>query len=615
LAARRFLRARLGALTAAALVATGAWRANAEPPRAPSTGEPEYSDYERDAIEKYRRAAKGELDPEPEGKLIESIEIVSLDVFDETDPVPDFFNVFHATSRPYVIRRELLFEQGERYEQVRIDESARNLREIRQLSLVLIVPMRGKKPGHVRVLVITKDVWSLRLNSNFELLGDQLTYLLLNPSEENLFGTHASIGGLFILEPDTYSVGALISHPRVAGSRIQAKLGASVIFNRQSGDAEGSFGHFFYGQPLYSLATKWAWQAALVWRHETVRRFVGLSLLRFDPDEGPTLDCPNPARCIPYVYSSDRELGAYELTRSYGRRFKHDLSVGFEADRRSYRTGDLSRFDQDAVSDFIDTQTPVSDTRLSPFVQLRAYRSDFMRVLDFNTLGLQEDYRLGHELILRAYPASSDFGSSRDMLGTLAGLSYTVKLGDGLARAIVSSTIELEFHDRHQATAEAAARIVTPRLGFGRFVYDGAIVNRYQNYLNTLSTVGGDGRLRGYDPNLIVGKDAIANNFEFRSRPVQILSAQVGVAAFYDIADAFDGFDDLRFKHGVGAGLRILFPQVNRIVFRADYAFPLTPLPGESTLPGSAFITFGQAFDMPQLTPPTITSAFTEPSG
>src|SRR5688572_15231057 len=98
----------------------------AAPPPEPSSDEPEYSDYELDAIEKWVRAHKTELDPAPEGKPIESIDIVSLDVFDETDPVPDFFNVFHATSRPYVIRRELLFEQGERYEQESIDECDRN---------------------------------------------------------------------------------------------------------------------------------------------------------------------------------------------------------------------------------------------------------------------------------------------------------------------------------------------------------------------------------------------------------------------------------------------------------------------------------------------------------
>jgi hypothetical protein len=504
-----------------------------------------------------------------------------------------------------VIRRELLFEQGERYEQSRIDESARNLRDIRQLSLVLIVPIRGSRPDRVRLLVITKDVWSLRLNSNFELAGTKLTTLLLNPSEENLLGTHNSIGGLFILRPDTYSIGGLFSNPRVLGSRLQANLGASVIFNRDSGETEGSFGHFFYGQPLFSLATKWAWKTAIVWRRDITRRYGGLGVEI-------NAECtPADRRCVPIVYSSDRQIGAYELVRSFGRRYKHDLSIGIEADRRVYRPPDLSAYDPASARAFVAQMLPVSDTRLSPFLQLRDYTSRFLRVLDFNTLGLQEDYRLGHELILRVYPASSDLGSTRDMLGTLSALSYTLPLGDGLVRALAASTIEFELEGRHDALIEVRGRLVTPRLGFGRFVYDGVVINRYQNYLNTLYGVGGDTRLRGFNPlEQFVGKDVIANNVEFRSRPIEILSAQVGAALFYDAANAFDGFANVRLMQSTGVGLRMLFPQANRFVFRLDWGFPLTPTRKSPTFPGAVFATFGQAFGMPALSPPTITSAF-----
>ena len=88
-----------------------------------------------------RLGVSPEPDPEPDGKLIERIDIVVLDVFDEHDPVPDFFNVFHAMSRKVVIGNELLFHEGERYVRARVDESARNLRTLQQqLSLVLAVP-------------------------------------------------------------------------------------------------------------------------------------------------------------------------------------------------------------------------------------------------------------------------------------------------------------------------------------------------------------------------------------------------------------------------------------------------------------------------------------------
>jgi hypothetical protein len=583
-------------------------------PAASSSGE--YSDYERDMIVQAMRSLEAGPESLPEGKIIESIEVVTLDVFDERDPVPDFFNVFHVTSKAYVLKRELLFEAGERYRQSAIDESARNLREVRQLSLVLIVPITGSSPEKVRVLVITKDVWSLRLNSNFEIAGSDLTYLLLNPSEENLFGTHTTIGAVFILEPDVYSTGLLFRHPRVAGSRIETRAGANIVWNRDSGEAEGSYGHFYYARPLYSIETEWGWQNAVYWNTGITRRFIGVTPRFFDgrprAERLANPSCPSSdSRCIPWVYHSDRQLAAYEVTRSYGRAFKHDITVGMEADRRAYRVTDPTGKDPAAVAAFIRNQVPVSDTRLSPFAQLRSYESRFLRVLDFNTLGLQEDYRLGHEMILRAYPAAESLGSSRDMIGAFAGLSYTVPLGSGLGRLLGISVIEYELHGRYDAAAEVDLRVVSPRLGFGRFVYDGVVFNRYQNYLNRQLALGGDTRLRGYPPEQFIGKDLVASNVEFRSRPIEILSAHLGAAVFYDAGDAFDGFDNLELKHGVGVGLRALFPQANRFVARADWGFPLSP--GYSTWPGAFFFTFGQAFGMPQLTPPSITSTFVEP--
>jgi hypothetical protein len=210
-------------------------------------------------------------------------------------------------------------------------------------------------------------------------------------------------------------------------------------------------------------------------------------------------------------------------------------------------------------------------------------------------------------MILRGYPAAESLGSTRDLIGAFAALSYTVPLGNGLARLLGVSVIEYELHGRHDASAEIALRLVTPRFPFGRFVYDGVVFNRYENYLNRQLAVGGDGRLRGYPPEWFVGKDLVASNVEFRSRSIEILSAHIGGAVFYDSADAFDGFDNLELKHGIGFGVRAVFPQANRYVLRGDWGFPLSR--GYSTWPGAVFFTFQQAFGMPQLAPPSITSS------
>ena len=172
-----------------------------------------YSQYERGVIQDALKATDGEVDPAPEGKAIEQVVIHRMPVFDLRDPVPQMVNIFHATTREYVIKRELLFRTRDVYRERVIQETARNLRGRRQISLVLILALRGSRSDKVRVLVITKDVWSLRMNSNFEFDSEGLNFLFLSPSEENIFGTHSKLGAVYFWTRRSYSLGLVARHP------------------------------------------------------------------------------------------------------------------------------------------------------------------------------------------------------------------------------------------------------------------------------------------------------------------------------------------------------------------------------------------------------------------
>jgi hypothetical protein len=224
-----------------------------------------------------------------------------------------------------------------------------------------------------------------------------------------------------------------------------------------------------------------------------------------------------------------------------------------------------------------------------------------LRTIDLETLGLQEDVRLGPRAIVKLYPASRRFASTRDLIGSFAGLSYTIALGDGIVRATSSSTIEYEFSGQHDALFSAGLRVTTPRLGFGRIVYDGALAGRYENHLNRRFTLGGETRPRGYPTSSLLGDHSVAHSLEYRTSSFEIFSAQVGAAAFYDAAAASSSFASFDLKQSAGAGLRIQFPQFDRAVFRADWGYPFDP--DQITRYGAVFVTFGQAFDLPELEP------------
>lgn len=563
-----------------------------------------YSPYEKDTIKDALKQLGAEIEDAPEGKTIERVDIVTLEVIEDRDPAPRFLNIFHWTTRPYVIEREVLLRVGDPYREELVDETARNLRAAGRISLVLCFPVKGSDPKSVRLVVITKDVWSLRLNTNFRFAGGRLETLFLQPSEENIFGTHNSIALQFSFNPVAYALGGRFSMPHIGGSQMRLITSANVIVNRESGQAEGSFGSFTYGQPLYSTQAEWAWGVSSQWRQETFRRLCPFDKVTPCVGEVRAFDAEvtEQADAIPYSYQSDVIVGENHVTRSFGRTFKHDISIGIEVVRRSYRAHDLSRVDPAAASEFIETALPISDTSVGPFVRYATYETRHKHVLDFETLGLTEDASVGHNVELRVMPITKALNSSRNFVSVFAAGRYAVPLGDGMAVGFVESGAQLGADEVYDAALEAGGRVVTPRLGFGRLVVDARVLYRFKDYYNRLATLGGDDRLRGYPTQAFIGRNVITANLEFRSRPVEILACQLGGVAFFDAGDAYNFGSDLRLKQSAGFGLRILFPQFDRTVIRADWGFPLTRGYREPDgLPGDIVVTFDHAFSFPDI--------------
>jgi len=558
----------------------------------PSSTRVGYSPYEQSTIEASLR--KTGLSPEvaPEGKIVESIEVVRLEVIEDRDPLPGFLNAFHATSKDYVIRRESLLKPGDAFVQVVADETERNLRSLFQLSLVIVVPVKGSDDQHVRVLMITKDVWSLRLSWDLGVTSGGLEKFTLVPQETNVGGFHHTGRTQFTYQPESLTFGAGYKIPRFGTSWVGASTDFGATVNRRSGELEGGVVKAAIAQPLYSTRTPWAWGVSGGGSTGFTRRYSNATLF------------VDPRTKVPFEYrTSSASLNA-SLVRSFGWQYKFDISFGVGVTHTRNESPQDPRLDPAKVAEFVQRNVPIGETRLGPFVNLHTYTTNFVTITDFGTLGLQEDYRLGHDLYVA--PVTVLPGSTRSLTGWSAGAQYTWALRDGLVRAFSESFGELQLEGGDgktrltDASVSGGLHVVTPRLKIGRLVFTATASNRYENYLNSLVFLGGEGRLRGYPTSYFAGKDSVVANFEFRSRPVEILSCQVGGVLFYDVGDAMTGFDKLRVKQSLGAGLRVLLPQFNRSVFRADIGFPMDrgPFGGRSAPidPLNFYVAFEQAF-------------------
>jgi hypothetical protein len=501
------------------------------------------SRYEQESLDLVLAKLHVRVDPAPEGKRAEAIVTERLDVFEQRDFLPDFallVNGLHATSHARVIEREVLVAPGERYTAVAVAETARNLRALPQLSLVLVVPIAGSTPDSVRILVVTKDVWSLRLQWDFSLTRGGFERFILQPAEINLGGVHQTLGATAYYQPLSTSLGARYAIPRILSSRVSLSASANVIVNNESGATEGSFGAISATQPLYSARTEWAWGASAQWRDEITRRYTDARLAHFGPATTP------PSGRIPEAFRSDVWQAQAALVRSFGWARKNDFTLSLEASHTRYDAGDLSAYDPALVRRYAARRLPVSDDRFYPAVEWRTYTTHYAAVTDLETLSLQEDYRTGPFACVKVYPVSQNLGSTRTFFGLFAEAGYTRAIGDGLLRVEAQSTSETNTRETLQGMIAANLYVASPRTPLGRVVYSAQLVDRYANYLNQKSAIGGNNRLRGFATNALVGDDAIASNLEFRTRPVDVLKVQLGAVAFYDVDDALDRFSDVR---------------------------------------------------------------------
>lgn len=565
----------------------------------PSSTTYDYSPYEKEAIDLTLKRLHGEIDRSPEGKIVEAIDIVTLEVIEPRDPLPGFLNVFHVVSKRSTIEREVVLKKGSPYVQVQADETARNLRSLPQLSVVICLPLRGSTPERVRLLVITKDIWSLRQNSDIRLSSNGLELLALQPSEINLFGLHHTATLRFLLDPASYTLGAQYTIPRISPYHLRISALGNVIVNRDNGRPEGSSGGLSIGSGIVTDQTRWRWRISTTWLNEMTRRFVNAKIATFDWDQTEEVER------IAFAYRSLEITHRTAVTHSWGWHMKDDVTFGLEFRHRTYTVPADNSVSEQAIEQFKKTYVPVSATRLSPFVQYDTYTTDFLRVLDFETLGLQEDFRLGHYGILKLYPAVRGAGSSRTLMGIYSATQYTFATGDGLIRAGLEAHSEVQPDRVSDASFEAKWRAITPRLGFGRLLVDATIVRRYRNDSNQTTMIGGNNRLRGYPSNFLVGQDIAVNNLEFRTQPLELLKFQLGAAAFYDVAAMGHAGQRTELHQSVGVGLRTLFPQFDRIVFRLDVGFPIAK---ESLAPGVSRVSFyasvAQAFPMPSISAP-----------
>lgn len=533
-------------------------------------------------------------EPRPEGKRIEAVvveayPVIMRDDFPLSSKIPwTLANYLHVRTRDPVIARELLFAPGQRFATSIVDESERNLRSNLFLSVARIVAARGSAPDRVVVLVVTKDLWSLRLNSNFTTDQDRLDYLSLSFSENNFLGRNKYLAVNFALDPGRYTLGLSYNDPRLFGSRHALQATANMYLDRQDSSPEGAYVFLALGRPLFSLRTRWAWQARFSFLQDKARDFLGGDLRLVPGGPQCTFDKVRGylgPQCVPHSYGRRQIAGTLSVTHSYGVRSKLNLTAGLRVySYQNYLTGEFPAAASPAVRDYYLTNwVPVSEQGAGPYFTLVAYRASYAQLKDVDTFALSEDWRIGPYLSLELRYASHYLGLSSDYAEFIGSYNHSFLFGDDLFYYTAGLSGRLQPGTQRfgsmlvNETASFGVRNVSPRLRFLRLHLSFQLSLRNHDLNNTLLTLGSDNALRAFASRSFSGYSLYLLNAELRTLALNLWTVHVGAVLFYDGGDAPSTLAAGTWHQDVGAGVRVLLPQFNRDVIRVDLAVPLPP--------------------------------------
>ena len=565
---------------------------------------------ERQAVEDALAARSLTLDAAPEGKRVGAVQVFNHEVFSARDSYFQLLNIFHRTTREPIIRREVLLRPGDPYNEALVEETVRNLRDGDLSSLVAILPVKSATPGEVDLLVVTRDVWSLRFNTEFDAGEGTLRSLSTSLSENNLFGWRKRFSFAFNLGRGAYSVGPTYVDPNIAGTRLSFSGSFRAVYTRElaepagralegastessrgwglSGRREGYSASGRLSYPLFSLASRWGASLAASYSNGVARSFLGNDLRLID------LRGTMAREQLPYAYRLRSSSVDTQLVRSLGHRVIHRVAVGHSLSTvRPSFLQDWPPQDPTERAAYAAQVFPRSERLSSIYLSYLLFTPRYRVYRDFSTYDLGEDVLLGPSASASLSRAAGWLGSENIYTGMSASAGWTLDLGDGLQRVSLSWSGAVRDGRLVDQNRGASLFLATPMLRkLVRLVGEvGASVLVDNTRPNVYYTVGAENGLRGYATGEFLGQASWLGHLEARSAPAPLWALRFGMVVFYDVGHAADSLAELGARHDAGLGLRLLIPQLNFYVLRVDWAIPFQN--GERTPTGALFTTAG----------------------
>jgi hypothetical protein len=546
------------------------------------------STYERMHVGRVIQAARLRVAKEPAGKTVAFVKVHRYPVFVRFEGLPLVLNTVHALTREKVVRREILVKPGDPYDRTRASETMRNLRGLGLFNLVAAVPVVDES-GQLGLLVVTRDLWSLRLESRFQTTNDTIDQLQLQLTERNLFGRGKQVAASFALEPITFRTGLSYLDPRIQGERLAFLIRGLTQFTREKAQYEGYDTGVYLYRPFYDLHQRWGFNSSFFRTDKVGRRTPGGQQEFWDDDE--TVEIER----LPVIWRRKSMGGNLSARWQTGKDAIVRMTGGMGASESRFRPTDpvgLSGLDDEVVERFLAQKIPEDQTLVYPVLSLSFFQNTFHVFRNLAHFGFSEDVQVGPSGHFSIIVPRRDFGSTEDQIILGGNLAFRMAwLKSGLFEfAAAMSARHRQFRERFTDLKRLLRlRIASPTHKYGRLIT--RVDWLTQHDLTSLSAVslGGDNGLRGYSSEHFFSYDAsrLRGNVEYRSPPRKWAGSRVGFVVFYDMGWLYDGqvfeatetelveLAAMPVAQAVGAGIRWVFPQASRFTYRIDVGVPV----------------------------------------
>lgn len=528
----------------------------------------------------------------PGKRYIRSITIKINDIFEDYSSTPyKIANHLKYKTHESVIRNELLFKEGDRFDPYLLKQFERNLRLIRFLREIRVVPTFDGDA--VDIAVYARDSWTLIPYLSYS-SGTGQRNQGVGVTDSNLFGGATRLDWRYIEQASRTSYGFAVSDRQAFGTLHQMDLG---IAER----SDGTVLQGLYGLPFRSLEQRDAWQIDAGKQNTVGRLWYGGTetyIFRQHLDSLTALYTFAGKGAKP-AEEDDPYTGIYKgqtvLSQRYSVGFGYDNASFYQADEQDYADLDL---DPSTVSNNL-ADLP-SDRRFNgPLFQYQTVQPKFITMNYIDRFDRPEDYNLGDESLILMQVAPASFGSLYNAVLGTANRSKGWKTSErAFLRGEVggSTRISQDTVENTLLRGEVKYYSVIGDLFMGeRFLGRHTLASQfYLDYGDDLDKdrqllLGADTGLRGYDVNTFSGDKRFSLNIEERTHLVddlfQIVS--LGTAAFVDVGAAnSNSLGDLFSQDvysDVGLGLRFCFPRASGGgIVRVDVAVPLRDGPDGS---------------------------------